>query len=454
MKNLASVRARCRLWFEILFALSLFSLPWVCSAEIGVPLPWIFVGESLTAGVQNAALLDRAEAVANDLGNLGQQNGYAAQLAVQARAPLSLPRILWPGFPNVIRAVDLGPPLVIERVTDPPFTLGRLNPLEQATNLAVPGTTAADALDNRPNDTCAPEDVIDDMPPGASLSNINCVLGSPGLLPDDAADEVVRSQVEWAEILPAGTIFVLLGTNEALEAVFEANPAFLTPVHQFEADYREVLERLAATGAILVAANVADETLIPFLTTTEEVAELFNLSLEETELLLGLKPGDFVTPDAFPQIVAILESGFDPLSANVVLTADEADTIRTTIDGYNDVIAQAAAEQEAVLVDLRALAEIIAAEGVVVTGQRLTFDFGAGLFSLDGVHLTNTGYAVVANGFIKTLNTELDAGIPPISLPLVRLQDPLVSLETGRPPCALGIIDSEDMQSLRLLLFD
>lgn len=50
--------------------------------------------------------------------------------------------------------------------------------------------------------------------------------------------------------------------------------------------------------------------------------------------------------------------------------------------------------------------------------------------------------------------TELDAGIPPISLPLVRLQDPLVSLQTGRRPCALGIIDSEDMQSLRLLLFD
>ena len=38
------------------------------------------------------------------------------------------------------------------------------------------------------------------------------------------------------------------------------------------------------------------------------------------------------------------------------------------------------------------------------------FVFGGG-FSLDGVHPTATGYAVVANGFIDAINAEFNASI-------------------------------------------
>ncbi len=394
-------------------------------------------------------MLDVDEALANGLGNLGQQNGYAGQLAAQAGAPLTFPRILWPGFPNVITVVDLGPPFVLERVTNPPFTLGRLNPFEQATNLAVPGDTAEDALFDVPDATCAPEDVAVNP---LSLSNTNCVLGAPGLLEDPP---VAQSQVEWAEQLAtgAGTIFVLLGTNEALGAILEANPVFLTPVNVFEGNYEEVLQRLAAVSTTQVVATVPDTTLIPFLTSTEEVAELLGLSFAQMQALFGLESGDFVTPFAFAQIQAILgDPTLGPLTPDVVLTAAEADTIRMTIDGYNQVIADAAAEHGAVLVDFAALADDIAENGVVVTGQLLTFDFGGGLFSMDGVHLTNTGYAIVTNEYIKTLNTEVKAGIPPIAVARVRLQDPLVGVFVGRPPVALGVMTSDMVQSLRLLL--
>ena len=58
--------------------------------------------------------------------------------------------------------------------------------------------------------------------------------------------------------------------------------------------------------------------------------------------------------------------------------------------------------------------------------RRLTTDFLGGLFSLDGIHPTNTGYAIIANEFIKALNHRFHAGIPPVDVEAVLSDDPLV----------------------------
>ncbi len=450
MKLIVRLRAGCRCFFGAAFlvAASLWSLPAVSAPQGGAPLPWVFVGDSLTAGVQNAALLDREEAMAHGLGDLGQQNSYAGQLALQAGTPMTFPRIAWPGFPNII--TDVQPPFVLEQIMHPPHTLGRLNPHEQASNLAVSGATAADALHARPNATCAPMHV-EQIP--LSLSNTNCVLGAPGLMHDDPHFQVSRSQVEWAEELTAGTMFVLLGANEALGAVLEANPAYLIPVEQFQQDYAQVMDRLAAVSFTLVVSNIPDVTDIPYLTSSEQVAEFLGVEFAQVQALFGLEPGDFVTPPAFAQIHAILANPeFGPLSEDVVLRADEADTIRHAVDGYNHVIAGEAAKHGAVLVDAHGLGKEAAANGIVVRGQRLTYDFGGGLFSLDGVHPTNTGYAVLANQYIHTMNTQLGTGIPPIPLPLVAQDDPLVGKTVGRPPVPLGVVTPNMVQSLRRLV--
>jgi hypothetical protein len=68
----------------------------------------------------------------------------------------------------------------------------------------------------------------------------------------------------------------------------------------------------------------------------------------------------------------------------------------------------------------------------VVGGQKLTTDFMGGLFSLDGVHPTNTGYAIIANEFIKTMNGSLRADIPYVSVEQVSETDPLISPESDR----------------------
>lgn len=57
--------------------------------------------------------------------------------------------------------------------------------------------------------------------------------------------------------------------------------------------------------------------------------------------------------------------------------------------------------------------------------QDLFFGWFGGLFSLDGLHLTETGYALYANQFIRKINETLGCGVPEIDVAAVHARDPL-----------------------------
>src|SRR5258707_11005122 len=169
--------------------------------------------------------------------------------------------------------------------------------------------------------------------------------------------------------------------------------------------------------------------------------------------LLGIAPGDFVTPNALPWIQGILAGGLGaPLPDSVVLSAGEVATIRTATARFNDIIAAQAEACQAALVDIHAFLNSIKQRGLVVHGQRLTADFLGGIFSLDGIHPTNTGAAVTANEFIHALNTHFAAGIPPVNVIEVAEQDPLVLPQAGHPASALTHVDDQTVHSVRALV--
>jgi phospholipase/lecithinase/hemolysin len=378
----------------------------------------VVVGDSLSAGFQNGSLLD-----------VQQPNGYAKLLAQQARKPLPLPLIAPPGIPNVLELISPGPPPVIDSA--PGQSTGRDDPRVQAFDLAVPGANVQDALTTRPK------------LPITNLTDL--ILGLPGLF-----QNISRSQVEWAENLRPTTIVVWLGNNDALGAVLAGDPAFLTPVADFETAYATVMDRLAATGATLVVANIPDVTVVPFLVPAQEVAAELGLPLAEIGPILGIGPGDLVLIDAFQLIQAILQHAVSgPLPGNLVLTAAEAVQIRAVVDAYNAIIASQAAAKGAVLVDIHGFFATVRARGFVVGGKRLTTAFLGGVFSLDGIHPTNTGYAAVANQFIAALDAASAAGIPPLAVEPIAEADPLVLMGVGQPASRLGRISPGTMKALR-----
>jgi phospholipase/lecithinase/hemolysin len=391
----------------------------------------VVVGDSLSAGFQSARLVGSQ-----------QVHGYPALIATQADVGLVLPLIAEPGAGQLLTLDPGPPPAVIDG--GPVFAL-RVDPFTQPTNVAVPGATVGNALTALP--TCPP-------PPDFDPIMTFLVLGFPQPC---LGFGVAMSQIEQAEALQPTTILVWLGSNDALQAAIGADAALLTPVADFRAAYTEALGRLALTGATLVVGNVPDATLIPFLTAAEAVLALVaaqtGLDPAVIAALLGIGPGEFVIPDALPLIQGILLGTVPPpLPPGVVVTAAEVATINQHVAAYNDHIAVEAAKHGAALVDIRGLFDEIRARGLVVGGQRLTTDFLGGLFSLDGIHPTNTGYAVIANAFIRAMNRHFGAGIPPVALRQVQKADPLVLPGVGHPPSALGQVSPETAATLRALL--
>jgi hypothetical protein len=96
------------------------------------------------------------------------------------------------------------------------------------------------------------------------------------------------------------------------------------------------------------------------------------------------------------------------------------------VNAYNVVIALEAFRKGVTLVDIHPLVNQIRARGYKVNGQTLTNAFLGGLFSLDGIHPTNTGYAVVANQFIQTLDSNRGAKIPLVNVSAIAETDPLI----------------------------
>lgn len=367
----------------------------------------VVVGDSLSAGYQSGGLMEAS-----------QLAGYASLIATQAGAPLRLPLIGEPGVPNVLELVSWGPPPIIAPMAG--SSPGRLDPFAQATNLAVPGHDVLDALETRP-----------DLPVG-SLTDL--VLGLPGLF-----QGVSMSQVEWAEALQPTVIFLWIGSNDTLGAATAGSPELMTDPEVFRAAYGELFDRLAATGAPIVAANIPDTTVIAYLTSGGELSYALGVPLPMLELALGVGADDYVTLPGLDLVPAILGGVMPgPLPDTMVLDAGEAAEIEERTALFNEIIAAKVAEQGAALVDINGILKRLDREGYEACGQRLATHFLGGIFSLDGIHPTNTTYGIVANAFIASLDRTFGAGLEEVDLCPIIAADPLVNPGVSYPSPALG----------------
>jgi lysophospholipase L1-like esterase len=357
----------------------------------------VFVGDSLTAGFQSDSLIETA-----------QVHGWANVVATQAGVPLALPLIAPPGIPSTLELVSAGPPPII--VSAPGTSTGRVND-DQATDLGVPGALLNDALNTKPT-----------VPVDASNVLTDLILGVPGL--SEGKD---LTQVGWAQALQPTTLFVWIGNNDILGAAAAADPSLATPIETFHTEFKQLLDQLAETHATIVVSNIPDVTAIPFFTSAETIAQEAGLPLSVIGPILGIHQGDLVTPEGvamIPGIVANPSTG--PLPSSVVLTFPKVIETKLIVDAYNAIIEFELFEHGDTLVDIHTLSVRTHKFGIEANGQHLTNAFLGGLFSLDGVHPTNTGYAVIANAFIETLDQQLGANVPLISIDEVAKNDPLV----------------------------
>ena len=104
--------------------------------------------------------------------------------------------------------------------------------------------------------------------------------------------------------------------------------------------------------------------------------------------------------------------------------------------------------------DIHSLLTRIQRRGFEVGDRRLTTDFLGGIFSLDGIHPTNTGYAIVANAFLKEINRRFDADIPEVSVEGIMKTDQLVLPQSEAHDSEHeGHVSADHVRALRTALF-
>ncbi len=365
----------------------------------------VFLGDSLTAGFQNGSLLDTQ-----------QPHGYASLIATQANFSVTLPLIAPPGAPAVLQLLSTNFPPVIQQA--PGVTTGRDNPTAQPTNLAVPGHKLHDLINDAPALVpVSDEDIITDLVLGFPVGNTN-------------------TQLAGAVALKPSTVFLWIGNDDALAADTHGDPSAMTSIASFTADFTQLMTTLKGTGANLVVANIPDVTAIPYLTPASEVANEFQSlsgvsgSAPIVEKLLGVSDGDLINAQGLEDVETALkqvQAGQTPttlpLAAGDVLTAAEVVTVQATVNSYNQVIQQQAQANGATVVDLHAYFASLAG-GITIGGVQATPSFLGGLFGLDGIHPTNTGYALVANQFIAALNTKFSSSLATVDVTAVSQSDP------------------------------
>lgn len=371
------------------------------------------LGDSYGAGYESGSLNERHQP-------FGWGTILARQVGLQICAPtaaitdpcFAIPLISYPGIPTEFVLTAAGP--VAGTGSGAPLMSGFGRPYN---NLSVPGYTVGAALT-------------------LTGAEANSGLGQLIL-------RGLGTEVDQAIRLNPTFIATWLGGNDFLGAVSGGNPALLTSPAAFATQYKILLDRLVAgaPSAGMVVGTLPESFTAAPLTNT---LPTFVFDSNFQPVLVGGNPfpliylptgatipipvpvgsivvlsalpryqtGFGIPPQlaAFPPFNALPNAG-KPLTDADVITPAELIVFQTTIAAYNATIIAEAAAHDVPVADIRGLfnrfgaakpaTPIIIGPGPMTVNN--TFIRG-GIFGLDGAHLTDLGYALFANEFIKAIN--------------------------------------------------
>ncbi len=288
----------------------------------------------------------------------------------------------------------------------------RLDPNLQVANLAVSGATVGSLLREQAD--------------GITDSEVDLVL-SPYL----------GTQIEVAESLSPLLVICWVGSNDVLSAATtfsQLDASQLTPVSEFKADFSELALRLATKGQPVIFGNIPGIDQIGFLVSRDDLVAF-------TGSDYGLPPGSLTSVVELLLLMAGLDDGSNLQDPGYVLDPGEIAAIQNHTATLNLIIQYVAEFFGYPVVDINSQFAALQTSPPVIGGQVLTTQYLGGLFSLDGVHPSNVGHALIANAFIEKLNDHYQTSfttIPEASLNEIALSDPFIDKDgdgsiPGRP---------------------
>jgi len=407
-----------------------------CKPEIHNPAPtkgradfsrYIAVGNSLTAGYSNGGLY-----------LAGQQNSYPAIMAKQMLAvgggtfnqPLfATGQENGSGYLKLTGFDASGNPITAPVTTD----------------LAIRGILPVPGFGNVTLYTKYTGDIENYGVPGIKLLNITYApYGNLNgfferMLPGDAP----TNTTDYLDFVTAKSFTFFsdwLGNNDALAYATGGGVGdVLTDKTVFAELYELSIEKLTASGQKGVLGTIPDVTSIPYFNTVTIGAILAGVQKANPSVqalyVNALVSGTTYAPRVatandlviltFPtsMIGTLVTTPYGPLPYGLtpytpidnqyVLDANEVALTRDYVQSYNATIKSIAAQKGLAVFDAYTYLNNVKANGLVVDGISLSSSYiSGGLFSLDGVHLTPRGYSIIANEFIKAINSTYGSTIP------------------------------------------
>jgi lysophospholipase L1-like esterase len=287
--------------------------------------------------------------------------------------------------------------------------------------------------------------------PGATVGELLSNFGSPPSVTDVYKQFILggRTQLELMKRLDPTFVSVFIGANDVLGAILDpnpGNPAMVTPLNTFTAQYDEVLDSIEATGARAVLVSVPNVTVIPFASSaaiwrclrhggpecTGNPGELpaqdplmativtFSVNANCSALNGGL---NVLVPWPIGLTKLNTAVGGTPASIdcsidNEVVTAAETQGIATAVAQYNAHIAGEATARGFAYFDINPPLLALVANGTIpqfpniapaLAGQSVGFGT---MFSLDGFHPSSQAHRLIADGMAGAINTTYGTTLP------------------------------------------
>lgn len=391
---------------------------------------YVALGDSLTAGYASSGLVQYY-----------QDRSYPAYLAQQAGATVfEMPTVSEPGLAPLLELLALVPaPIIQPKPGAPGLPTNAEYPLPY-NNLGVPGSKTLDTLETT-------GDIYNLLAGNTDNVMHDLILRFPAV-PDSSGNLVPFTALAQAIALNPTFVTLWIGNNDILGAAVAATPIdgiTMTPVDLFEQYYQQVLGGLATmTTADIVVLNLPDSSSIPFVTTVSNYVTIPGMG---TFQLMGedgpIEDDDYITLSASGLIAQgyglpggpPLPENIDPATGayGVILRAEEIAVIDERTATLNGIIAATAANFGIPVVDINSIfADIAGGNRWVLGGIELSADFlTGGIFSYDGVHPQNIGYALVATELIRTINSSFDANIPQLNMEPILYGDGAATLPVG-----------------------
>lgn len=228
---------------------------------------------------------------------------------------------------------------------------------------------------------------VANIPDVTSIPYFTTVPYAPIPMDQATADQVNQGYAEYNQAL---SLFVFLGA-----------------IDQEEAQRRTINFQASANNP----AVIEDEDLTPLQNplTGEDIPNLRQTTAED---LIVLTASSFIgtTVGGDPTKVNGVSV---PLGDQWVLTPEEQELVANAQTQFNAAIKGLADQYGLAFVDARAMLTQVAETGIPYDGGMLTSTYATGkAFSLDGVHPTAKGYAMIANAFIEAINQTYNSTIP------------------------------------------